>query len=146
MELQTSHTFDAAHRIRGHAGKCAYLHGHTYRLDVTVSAATLDRLGMVMDFDDLTLLVRKAILDRWDHATLLAADDPLGPAIMAVQAEAPDRVVGLPGNPTAELLTREAWTAIEQGLPPHVTLERVAIRETPTCGSALSRDGREHGS
>lgn len=139
MELTTSYTFDAAHRIQGHPGKCAYLHGHTYHLEVTVGAARLDGFGMVMDFDDLRAIVRKTVLDAWDHATLLAPDDPLGPAIAAVQAEAPDRVVRLPGQPTAEVMTQAAWTALEPALPPHVVLERVAIRETPSCGSAISR-------
>ena len=139
MELETSYTFDAAHRIRGHAGKCAGLHGHTYRLELTVSAERLDPLGMVMDFEDLRELVRKAVLDRWDHATRLAADDPLAEAIASVQHEAPDRVVRLDGHPTAERLTREAWSAIERALPAHVRIERVAIRETPTSGSALAR-------
>ncbi|MDP2626015.1 MAG: 6-carboxytetrahydropterin synthase QueD [Candidatus Rokubacteria bacterium] len=139
MDLQVSYTFDAAHRIRGHAGKCASLHGHTYHLEVTVTAEALDPLDMVMDFDDLREVVRKAVLDRWDHATLLAADDPLAPAIVAVQGEAPDRVVRLDGNPTAELLTREAWNAIERALPAHVSLERVGIRETPMCGAFLTR-------
>lgn len=139
MDLTTSYVFDAAHRIAGHPGKCAWLHGHTYHLDVTVSSPTLNPLGMVMDFDDLGDTVRKSVLDLWDHATLLAADDPLGPAISAVQRAAPDRVVLLPGQPTAEVLTREAWTRIESRLPAGVTLERVAIRETPSCGSAMSR-------
>ena len=139
MDLTTSYVFDAAHRIAGHPGKCAWLHGHTYHLDVTVSSPTLNPLGMVMDFDDLGDTVRKAVLDLWDHATLLAADDPLGPAISAVQREAPDRVVLLPGQPTAEVLTREAWTRIASRLPAGITLERVAIRETPSCGSAMSR-------
>ena len=139
MDLTTSYVFDAAHRIAGHPGKCAWLHGHTYHLDVTVSSPTLNPLGMVMDFDDLADAVRKAVLERWDHATLLAADDPLGPAISAVQREAPDRVVLLPGQPTAEVLTREAWTRLESRLPAGITLERVAIRETPSCGSAMSR-------
>ncbi|MFQ5828699.1 MAG: 6-pyruvoyl tetrahydropterin synthase family protein [Candidatus Methylomirabilia bacterium] len=48
MHLTTEFTLDAAHRIPGHAGKCAYLHGHTYRLQVTVGANQLDRLGMVI--------------------------------------------------------------------------------------------------
>ena len=139
MDLTTSYVFDAAHRIAGHPGKCAWLHGHTYHLDVTVSSPTLNPLGMVMDFDDLADAVRKAVLERWDHATLLAADDPLGPAISAVQRDAPDRVVLLPGQPTAEVLTREAWTRLESRLPAGITLERVAIRETPSCGSAMSR-------
>src|SRR5262245_39715575 len=138
-EVTTSHTFDAAHRIRGHPGKCAYLHGHTYHLNVTVTAERLNPMGMVIDFDDLRDLVRKAVLDAWDHATLLDREDPLAPAIERIQAEAPDRVVRLPGQPTVELMTREAWVAIERQLPGGVELERVAIRETPTCGSAISR-------
>lgn len=139
MELTTSYVFDAAHRIAGHPGKCAWLHGHTYHLEVTVSSPMLNQLGMVMDFDDLRDVVGKAVLDLWDHATLLAADDPLGPAIAAVQHEAPDRVVLLPGQPTAEILTREAWARLESRLPAGIALERVAIRETPACGSALAR-------
>ena len=139
MDLTTAYVFDAAHRIAGHPGKCAWLHGHTYHLEVTVSSPTLNPLGMVMDFDDLGDAVRKAVLDLWDHATLLAVNDPLGPAISAVQREAPDRVVLLPGHPTAEVLTREAWTRIESRLPAGITLERIAIRETPSCGSAISR-------
>jgi 6-pyruvoyltetrahydropterin/6-carboxytetrahydropterin synthase len=139
MDLTSAYTFDAAHRIAGHPGKCAWLHGHTYQLEVTISSPTLNPLGMVMDFDDLRDVVRKAVLEPWDHAALLAADDPLGPAISTVQREAPDRVVLLPGPPTAEVLTREAWARLEAQLPAGITLERVAIRETPVCGSAISR-------
>lgn len=146
MELHTAYDFDAAHRIRGHPGKCAHLHGHTYRLEVTVSAPALGRLDMVMDFDALEHVVRRAILDVWDHATLLAADDPLADAIAAVQAEAPDRVVRLPGLPTGEVMAREAWQAIDRSLPSHVGLERVLIRETPRCAAVYTRDdvGRGH--
>jgi 6-pyruvoyltetrahydropterin/6-carboxytetrahydropterin synthase len=139
MKLTSDFTFDAAHRILGHSGKCAYLHGHTYRLEVTVSAERLDALGMVIDFDDLRALVRKAVLDRWDHATLLGSRDPLAPAIAAVQTDAPEKVVTLDGPPTAELLTRLAFAAIHDALPAGITLEQVAIWETPGCGSALSR-------
>ena len=139
MELATSYVFDAAHRIAGHPGKCAWLHGHTYQLEVTVSSPTLNPLGMVMDFDDLRDVVRKAVLDQWDHATLLATGDPLSAAISAVQCAAPDRVVLFEGQPTAEVLTREAWQRLERQLPAGITLERVAIRETPACGSAISR-------
>lgn len=60
MNLTSRFTFDAAHRIPGHPGKCAYLHGHTYHLEVTVGSERLDALEMVMDFDDLRALVRKA--------------------------------------------------------------------------------------
>ncbi len=139
MLLTTEFTFDAAHRILGHQGKCGYLHGHTYRLEVAVGAEHLDRLGMIMDVDDLRALVRKAVLDRWDHATLLSAADPLASAIERVQDDAPERVVRLAANPTAEALAREAWETISRSLPAGIRLERVAVRETPTCCSEVSR-------
>jgi len=139
MKLNCDFTFNAAHRIPGHSGKCAYLHGHTYRLEVTVSAAELDALGMVMDFDDLRALVKKAAVDRWDHATLLWKEDPLGPAIASVQRDAPEKVVALESQPTAELLTRLAFAAIREALPAGIVLERVAVWESPGCGSSLSR-------
>jgi 6-pyruvoyltetrahydropterin/6-carboxytetrahydropterin synthase len=142
MELTAELVFDAAHRILGHAGKCAYLHGHTYRIEVTVSAPALDRLGMVIDFDDLRAMVKKAVVDRWNHATLLSGEDPLADAVASVQAEAPEKVVRFPGNPTAELLTLTAWELISQALPPGLTLERVVIKEGPGCSSAISRERR----
>ena len=140
MHVASRFTFAAAHRILGHAGKCAYLHGHTYHLEVTVTAPELDALGMVIDFDDLKALVRKALLERWDHATLLSEQDPLVSAISAVQAEAPEKVVRFASNPTAEVLTREAWQAISHALPPGLRLLRVKIEETPTCSSELTAD------
>ena len=140
MRVTSRFTFDAAHRILGHPGKCAYLHGHTYHLEVTVAAAQLDRLGMVIDFDDLKALVRKAVLDRWDHATLLSEQDPLVSAISSVQAEAPEKVVSFANNPTAEVLTREAWEAITPALPRGLRLLRVKIEETPACSSELTAD------
>jgi 6-pyruvoyltetrahydropterin/6-carboxytetrahydropterin synthase len=139
MRLTSEFTFDAAHRILGHSGKCAYLHGHTYRLEVTVSAARLDALGMVMDFDDLRALVKKAVVDRWDHATLPSSQDPLAEAIASVQTDAPEKVVLLDGPSTAEILTRLAFVAIREALPPRISLERVTIWETPISASSLSR-------
>ena len=137
MHLTRCFTFDAAHRIVGHPGKCSYLHGHTYHLEVTVGAAQLNSLGMVIDFDDLRTLVRKAVLDRWDHATLLAETDPLVSAIAGVQADRPEKVVCFKHNPTAEILTRQAWEAIRQVLPANLQLFRVKIEETPQCSSEL---------
>ncbi len=140
MRVEKDFRFDAAHRIVGHRGRCGWLHGHAYRLRVTVAAAELDRLDMVMDFDDLAAVVRAAVLDRWDHATLLHADDPLVRAIAAVQADAPERLVLFSGNPTAELLAREAFGAIGKRLPERVRLACVSVWETPTSGSEYRGD------
>lgn len=139
MRITREFQFDAAHRILGHAGKCGWLHGHTYRLGVAVEAERLDRLDMVVDFDDLDAIVREAVLARWDHATLLRGDDPLVAPLAAVQAAAPDRLVLLAANPTAEVLAREAFEAIAKRLPDGVALAGVSVFESPTSASHVTR-------
>jgi 6-pyruvoyltetrahydropterin/6-carboxytetrahydropterin synthase len=62
-------TFDAAHVLPWHPGKCARLHGHTYRLEVSLTDR-LDRNGIVVDFDDLKRDVWIHALDQLDHAFL----------------------------------------------------------------------------
>lgn len=69
-------TFDSAHSLPGHKGKCAQIHGHTYRLEVTVSRkkSNLDLNGssdgMVMDFGDLKEIVNTQIINKVDHKML----------------------------------------------------------------------------
>jgi 6-pyruvoyltetrahydropterin/6-carboxytetrahydropterin synthase len=82
-------TFEAAHRLAWHPGKCRNLHGHSYRLDVTVSGP-LDSNGVVMDFDRLTEIVDHEVIAHWDHRDLNEVID----------------------NPTAELLAHKAWEVL----------------------------------
>ncbi len=79
-------TFEAAHRLAWHPGRCQNLHGHSYRLDVTVEGP-LDANGVVLDFDTLQDVVRSEVVDVWDHRDLNEVLD----------------------NPTAELLAHRAW-------------------------------------
>jgi 6-pyruvoyltetrahydropterin/6-carboxytetrahydropterin synthase len=81
-----SFTFEAAHRLVWHPGKCRNLHGHSYRLEVTVSGP-LDGNGVVVDFDHLSEIVHREVIDQWDHRDLNEVID----------------------NPTAELLAHRAW-------------------------------------
>ena len=81
-----SFSFEAAHSLAWHPGKCRNLHGHSYRLDVSVEGP-LDPNGVVLDFDTLKALVQTQVIDVWDHRNL---NDVLD-------------------NPTAELLAQRAW-------------------------------------
>lgn len=69
--------FDAGHRILGHEGKCAHLHGHRYVAEITVSGRDLDTLGRVVDFSVVKTKVGGWIDDYWDHNILLHPQDPL---------------------------------------------------------------------
>ena len=143
MRLQKEFRFDAAHRILGHAGRCAWFHGHTYRLTVTVESSALDALDMVIDLDELAVLARSAVMDRWDHAALLYRDDPVAPAVAAIQATAPERLVLFARNPTVEVLAQDAFEAITKRLPEGVQLASVTVWETPTAASEYRGDDRD---
>lgn len=63
-------TFDAAHQLLEHPGKCKQLHGHTYRLQIGITGPIDESTGMVMDFAGLKNLINDKIVDRLDHQFL----------------------------------------------------------------------------
>lgn len=89
--------FDAAHRIVGYNGACSNLHGHTWKVNVTVVGARSLRnaLGMLMDFNTI-----KNVIRRFDHTTILkdcSENRTLGALLN-------DCVIWMLDNPTAECL------------------------------------------
>jgi 6-pyruvoyltetrahydropterin/6-carboxytetrahydropterin synthase len=59
-------SFSAAHLLRGYNGECSHLHGHNWKVQVTVKASNLDELGMVIDFKVLDKEI-KAVAEELDH-------------------------------------------------------------------------------
>ncbi|MEI7897813.1 MAG: 6-carboxytetrahydropterin synthase, partial [bacterium] len=73
--------FEAAHALMGYDGPCKNIHGHSYELSVTVIGTPVTdrssaKLGMVMDFGDLKKIIKKQIVDPFDHALLLNSEVP----------------------------------------------------------------------
>lgn len=68
-------SFDAAHVLQGYAGKCGNLHGHTYKLEVSVQSESSNKMGMVVDYNILKPIVKK-VADSYDHAYLCGSEDP----------------------------------------------------------------------
>lgn len=66
FEVTVEHTFSAGHALREYKGKCENVHGHNYRVQVTVEGAELNRIGLLVDFVDLKRTVR-AVCERLDH-------------------------------------------------------------------------------
>ena len=147
-------TFDSGHRVLGHEGKCASLHGHTYKAEVEIRvASTLDSLGRVVDFSVVKTLVGE-IVDELDHRMLLYKKDPLAlmhPTKSTVLTDeeyanlvGPREPIILPFNPTAENLAAYLADSIQRKLDHWCTLlpERcsnplwvahVRLWETPNC-------------
>jgi 6-pyruvoyltetrahydropterin/6-carboxytetrahydropterin synthase len=64
-----SFAFEAAHELPWHPGKCGRLHGHNYGIEVTVEGP-VDHNGVVLDFDELSAVVQRELVDRYDHRFL----------------------------------------------------------------------------
>src|SRR5438132_10939959 len=94
--------FCYGHRLLEYDGKCRYLHGHNGRALITLAAASLDGLGMVVDFSQIKRVVGGWIDGHLDHRMLLRRDDPLLPFLQA-QGEP---VFLLDANPTAENIAK----------------------------------------
>jgi 6-pyruvoyltetrahydropterin/6-carboxytetrahydropterin synthase len=86
MLVSKEFTFDSAHFLTKYHGKCENLHGHTYRLRVTVSGPVGEE-GMVVDFKELKALVKERVIDKYDHQNLNDFFE----------------------NPTAELIAMKIW-------------------------------------
>ncbi len=99
MKIAKQFRFEAAHRLPWHQGACRHLHGHSYRLVVGLEG-TPNARGILVDFQDLKRLL-KPLLDRWDHATLVAASDT---ALQEALDALGSRYVVLPFDSTAENL------------------------------------------
>lgn len=133
---------EAGHRLSKHPEKCRFPHGHSYTIEVVIRSPRLDENDMVCDYKALKRLVGRE-LERYDHAMLLAADDPLREAF----APFAERVVLMQdGDPTTEVIARHLFGVIRAalgaggvvpaegepsaGAPKGVVLERVRVWET----------------
>lgn len=63
-------TFDAAHQLPNHPGKCKNVHGHTYRMQIGIKGAVDPNTGMVVDFSEVKELVNQRIINKLDHSYL----------------------------------------------------------------------------
>jgi len=71
--LKVEGSFSSAHNLRGYKGKCEDLHGHNWRVEITVKSGELDKIGMVLDFKFLKKKLN-ACLERMDHKYLNKLD------------------------------------------------------------------------
>ena len=96
--------FCAGHRLLGHEGKCANLHGHNYVVQFHVTGSGVDELGRVVDFQVINRLFKGWIDEHWDHGMLIWSEDE--DALKALEQVQPNRVFRMPYNPTAENMAR----------------------------------------
>jgi|TARA_B110000971_G_C19553068_1_gene295395 6-pyruvoyltetrahydropterin/6-carboxytetrahydropterin synthase len=127
-------SFETGHALYGYDGKCRNVHGHSYKLYVTVighpiSDTTHVKLGMVIDFSDLKVIVKNKIVDVFDHATVFNKNTPH----VELAKELADRghnVILVDYQPTSEMMIVDFANVIKQELPSHVKLHSLKLQET----------------
>lgn len=134
-------SFDMAHLLDGHDGKCQNLHGHTYKLQVIVVGETQTdgaKKGMVLDFTDLKQAVNQYILQPMDHAFIYDQTSEREQKIAALLNELHSKTFALPYRTTAENLAHFIFQRLQAHLP--FTLDSIRLWETPTSFAEYRQD------
>ena len=119
--------FDAAHILTNHQGLCKNLHGHTYRVDVSVTQCDGDTRDMVIDFKDLKRIASEVVCERFDHAFIYNTESAGEREIAAVVEKNGMRTVAIPFRSTAENLARMFFGELKARIP---GLSAVRVWET----------------
>ena len=125
--------FEMAHALHGYDGLCKNIHGHSYKLRVTVKGEVRSenghvKDGMVIDFAELKEIVKPEIIDKYDHSLVLNANSPHA----SIDLSAFEKVFYLPYQPTSENLVTDFALKIKSKLPKGVELTKVVLSETAT--------------
>ncbi|GGG37708.1 6-pyruvoyl trahydropterin synthase family protein [Bizionia arctica] len=127
-------SFETGHALYGYDGKCKNVHGHSYKLSVTVIGTPISdtdnvKFGMVIDFGDLKKIVKNEIVDVFDHATVFNKNTPH----VELAKELSDRghsVLLVDYQPTSEMMVIDFADKIKKYLPSHISLFSLKLQET----------------
>lgn len=128
--------FETAHALYGYDGKCKNIHGHSYKLSVTILGVPIQdennpKNGMVLDFGDLKRIVKAEVIDIFDHATIFNSTTPH--KLIALDLEKTgQRVILVPYQPTSEMMLFDIAEKIKGKLPIDVKLHSLRLYETNT--------------
>ena len=128
--------FETGHALYGYDGKCKNVHGHSYKLSVTVIGTPISdssnvKFGMVIDFGDLKKIVLSEIVNKFDHATVFNKNTPH--VELAAELEKRDHsVILVDYQPTSEMMLIDFAQKIKNRLPENIQLHSLKLRETGT--------------
>ena len=134
IRITKQFSFETGHALYGYDGKCKNVHGHSYKLSVTViGTPILDntnvKFGMVIDFSDLKKIVREEIVDQFDHATVFNKNTPH--VELANELISRDHhVILVDYQPTSENMVIDFAKKISDRLPNNIQLHSLKLQET----------------
>ncbi|WP_430909141.1 6-pyruvoyl trahydropterin synthase family protein [Maribacter sp. 2-571] len=136
IRITKQFSFETGHALFGYDGKCRNVHGHSYKLSVTVIGTPITdtthvKQGMVIDFGDLKKIVKEEIVDEFDHATVFNKNTPH----VELAKELADRghnVILADYQPTSENMVIDFAAKITARLPKNIRLHSLKLQETET--------------
>jgi 6-pyruvoyltetrahydropterin/6-carboxytetrahydropterin synthase len=134
IRITKKFSFETGHALYGYDGKCRNVHGHSYKLSVTVIGKPISdsshvKFGMVIDFGDLKKIVKEEIVDVFDHATVFNKNTPH----VELAKELSDRghnVLLVNYQPTSEMMVIDFAEKIQARLPFPIKLHALKLQET----------------
>ena len=126
--------FETGHALYGYDGKCKNVHGHSYKLSVTVIGTPISdnsnvKYGMVIDFGDLKKIVKEEIVNVFDHATVFNKNTPHIELANELQSRGHD-VILVDYQPTSENMVVDFANKIMARLPKDIQLHSLRLQET----------------
>ena len=136
IRITKSFSFETGHALYGYDGLCKNVHGHSYKLDVTVIGTPISdpnhvKFGMVIDFKDLKKIVKEEIVDVFDHATVFNQNTP-HVALAKTLEESGHKVLLVDYQPTSEEMIIDFAAIIQAKLPKQIKLHHLRLQETAT--------------
>ena len=136
IRITKAFSFETGHALYGYDGKCKNVHGHSYKLSVTVIGKPITdknnvKYGMVIDFTDLKKIVGEEIVDVFDHATVFNKNTPHVELAHELKTRG-HHVILVEYQPTSENMVVDFAKKIQNRLPSHITLHSLKLQETDT--------------
>lgn len=136
IRLTKEFSFEMSHALEGYDGLCSQIHGHSYRMFVTVTGEPIadpadPKYGMVMDFGELKKIVNRLIVDKYDHSLVMRRSEK-NAAVVDMLAANYSRVIVSDYQPTCENMIAHFADLLSAELPPRVKLHSMRLHETAT--------------
>lgn len=136
IRITKQFSFETGHALYGYDGKCRNVHGHSYKLSVTVIGTPISstdnvKYGMVIDFGDLKRIVKSEIVDKFDHATVFNENTPHVELAQELE-ERGHNVILVAYQPTSENMVIDFAEKIKKYLPESIQLHSLKLQETET--------------
>lgn len=136
IRITKQFSFETGHALYGYDGKCKNVHGHSYKLSVTVIGTPITeahnvKFGMVIDFTDLKKIVKEEIVDQFDHATVFNKNTPHVELAHELESRG-HHVILVDYQPTSENMVIDFSNRIKNRLPKNINLFSLKLQETET--------------